>query len=172
MEKSSQKASFGQGLELAIIILKAFTTIVKKIGLSSSGIQNLIDKPGIIYKCVENLFSNTAVLENLPILKLISVGEKIIIEPLDGKRLISQAKKVFKAGIDPDCIAQELTETSTATSETSLDVYEMSNDATFEQIFSEINSKLDKIVMTKSQIIRFCEKYQIWMRNEGSGTFF
>ena len=48
----------------------------------------------------------------------------------------------------------------------------MANDATFVQIFTELNSDLDKLVMTQAQIIRFCEKHPTWLRQEGCATFF
>lgn len=172
MEKSSQpKASFGQGLELAIVILKAFATIAKKIGPSSSGAQKLIDKPGIIYKCVENLFSESVVVER-SILKIISAGDKIIIESSDGKLLISKAKKTFNSWIDPCFNDWKLNEPGVITPETLLDIYEVSNNVTFLQMFSDLSSDLDKLVMTQSQIILFCEKYPNWLRSDGCATFF
>jgi hypothetical protein len=172
MEKSSQeKASFGQGLELANILNKAIANAVKKTGASSDDVQKLINKPGVIYKCVENLFSDSVVTKP-SILKLISVGEKIMIESSDGKALISKAKNTFKSSIDFDFTNFKLNKAGIATYETLLDVYEMANDATFVQMFSELNSDLDKLAMTQAQIIRFCEKHPTWLRQEGYPTFF
>jgi len=48
----------------------------------------------------------------------------------------------------------------------------MTSGGTFVQIFTGITPDLDKIVMTQAQIIRFCEKYHTWLRQEGYGTFF
>ncbi len=106
------------------------------------------------------------------ILKLISAGEKIMIESSDGKALISRAKNIFKSGIDSDFTIWELNETGVPTPETLLAVYEMANNATFIQMFTELSPDLDKLVMTQSQIIRFCEKHPTWFRQGGYATFF
>jgi hypothetical protein len=122
---------------------------------------------------VKTVASRTELVkESLSILKLISAGEKIMIESSDGKALISKAKNTFKSWIDPDFANWKLNETGAATPETLLDVYEMANNATFVQMFSELNSDLDKLVMTQAQIIRFCEKHPTWLRQEGNATFF
>jgi hypothetical protein len=106
------------------------------------------------------------------ILKLISGGEKIMIEALDGKAYISNAKKTFKSFIDGDFKNFGLNQYGPATAETLLDVREMTSDGTFIQIFTGISSNLEKLVMTQNQIIRFCEKHPTWLRQEGRATFF
>lgn len=113
-----------------------------------------------------------SVKEDLKILKLISAGEKIMIEASYGNVLISKAKKTFKSWIDPHFTDWKLNEVGTATPETLLNVYEMANNATFIQMFTELNSDLDKLVMTQSQIIRFCEKHPNWFCCHGYFTFF
>ncbi|MGE5425743.1 MAG: hypothetical protein ACM3PZ_01585 [Bacillota bacterium] len=100
----------------------------------------------------------------------ISGKEMIMIEALDGKAYISNAKKTFKSGIDEDFKKWGLNQSGLATAETLFDVSEMSADGTFTQIFTGITSDLDKIVMTQAQIIRFCEKYPTWLRHYA--TFF
>ncbi len=110
------------------------------------------------------------------ILKLISAGEKIMIEPSDGKELISEAKNTFKYVIYTDFTDSKLNEIGVATPETLFDVYEMVYEmaryATCKQMFIELNSDLDKLVMTQAQIIRFCEKHQIWLRRGAYSTLF
>jgi len=106
------------------------------------------------------------------ILRLISGGEKLMIETLDGKAYISDAKKTFKSGIDGDFKNWGLNQSGPATAETLLDVSEMTSDGTFVQIFTGITSDLEKLVMTQAQIIRFCEKHPTWLRQEGYATFF
>lgn len=171
MEKSSQNPSFGQGLELSTLINKAIASAVKKTNADSEKIQKIIGKPGIIFKLIEGLFIE-AVETQPSILRLISGGEKIMIEASDGKAYISGAEKTFKSGIDGDFENWGLNQSSPATAETLLDVSEMVGDGNFVQIFNGITSDLDKIVMTQAQIIRFCEKHPNWLRQEGYATFF
>ena len=95
-----------------------------------------------------------------------------MIEALDGKAYISDAKKTFKSFINSDFKNWGLNQSSPATAETLLDISEMTSDGTFVQIFTGITPDLEKLVMTQAQIIRFCEKHPTWLRQEGYATFF
>ncbi len=173
MEKVAKNPSFGQGLELAGIITKAIASAAKKTNADSDRVQAVIGKPGVIFQLVENLFTEDGkVKENPSILQVISGGEKLMIEALDGKAYISDAKKVFKSYIDGDFKNWGLNQPNTATAETLVDVSEMIKDATFAQVFTGITPDLDKLVLTQAQIIRFCEKHPTWLRQEGYATFF
>jgi len=110
--------------------------------------------------------------KNPSILQLISGGKKLMIEALDGKAYIYDAEKTFKSFIDPDFKKWGFNQSGSVTAETLLDVSEMTSDGTLAQIFIGITPDLDKIVMTQAQIIRFCEKYPTWLRQEDYATFF
>lgn len=173
MKKSSQNPSFGQGLELASIINKALASIVKKTNADSDEVQAVIGKPGVIFKLVESLFEeNKTSKENPSITQLISSNEKLMIEALDGKEYIFNAKKIFKSYIDSDFKNLGLNQSDSVTAETLVDVSEIVENATFTQIFTSITTDLDKLVLTQNQIIRFCEKHPTWLRQDGYGTFF
>ena len=173
MKKSSQNPSFGQGLELASIINKALASVVKKTNADSDEVQAVIGKPGVIFKLVESLFEeNKTSKENPSITQLISSNEKLMIEALDGKEYIFNAKKIFKSYIDSDFKNLGLNQSGSVTAETLVDVSEIVENATFTQIFTSITTDLDKLVLTQNQIIRFCEKHPTWLRQDGYGTFF
>jgi len=170
VEKSSQNPSFGQGLELAIIIEKALASAVKKTNADSDKIQKVIGKPGVIFNFFESLLADD--VEVRPsILKLIPGGEKLIIEALGGKAYISNAKEIFKSYIDEDFKNWGLDQPEPATPETLLNISEMISDGTFVQIFTGITNNLDKIIMTQAQIIRFYEKYLSWFSQEDNAAF-
>ncbi|NCN22245.1 hypothetical protein GW758_00885 [Candidatus Falkowbacteria bacterium] len=57
MEKSSQNPSFGQGLELAGIIIKALASAAKKTNADSDRVQAVIGKPGVVFQLIEGLFA-------------------------------------------------------------------------------------------------------------------
>lgn len=110
--------------------------------------------------------------ENPSITRVISGAKKLMIEARDGRTLIFNAKEVFKSYIDSDFENWGLNQSGPATAETLVDVSEITRDATLMQIFTGITPDLEKIVMTQTQIICFCEKYPIWFRQEGYATFF
>jgi len=173
MEKSSQNPSFGQGLELVGIITKAIASAAKKTNADSDRVQAVIGKPGVIFQLIEGLFAEDGKIKKNPsILQLISGGEKLMIEALDGKAYISDAKRTFKSFIDGCFKSWGLNQTGPATAETLVDVHEIIEDGNFVKIFTSLNSDLDKLVMTQAQIIRFCEKHPTWLRQEGYATFF
>lgn len=116
---------------------------------------------------VKNLFLKKKYL----FLRLISGAETLSIGPLDGKRLIKDAKSVFGTRIPP-LFDSRFDDKVKPTPKTLFDVYELKKDATFLQIFYDINPDLRKSVMTQDQIISFCEEYSKWLNQKGDFNFF
>jgi hypothetical protein len=170
MKKSGQKdPSFGQGLELAGIIIKAVATAAKKLSISDEDVQKVVHKPGVIFNLVEGLFVSE-VITKPSITRLIESG--VMIEKCDGKAYISDAKNIFKSYINLSFRDFFLNKKDQATEETLLDIHEIVESANCSQIFLSLNTDLDKLVMTQNQIIRFCEKYSTLLRKKGFATFF
>lgn len=96
--------------------------------------------------------------------------EKLIIEALDGKARIADAKNVFRS--NPEFSSSQLDQSDPATPMTSFRVHEMVRNATFAQMFISIDRDLHRLVMTQAQIINFCEKYDSQLHYEGFGTLF
>lgn len=105
-------------------------------------------------------------------LKLLFGGENLVIEALNGKAIIAEAKRTFKGHIDPDFRNWKLDNPGKATAATTVAVYEMTANATFVQMFGSLADNLDKLVMTQAQIIAFCTKHVFWLRQGGYATFF
>jgi hypothetical protein len=170
----SHEPTFGQGLEVAGIVMKAIASGAKKGNIDSDGVQEkIVGNPGVLFDFFENLFSGNK-KENKPvsISKLLSAGETLKIEKLDGKRFIGGAKQVFKSYIDGDFKGWDLNKTAEATEEISVQVHELIGDAIFAKMFTSLTGDLDKLCLTQDQIISFCEKYPSWLRQEGCATFF
>ncbi|OIP55793.1 hypothetical protein COU24_00050 [Candidatus Kuenenbacteria bacterium CG10_big_fil_rev_8_21_14_0_10_39_14] len=107
------------------------------------------------------------------ILKLISGGERLILDACDGKRTIVTAKKFFATGLlDPNFRKWGTNKTSKPTPETDVLVYEMERNATFAQIFSSLGDDINQLCFTQHQIINFIEKHSSWLRIKGDGIFF
>lgn len=172
MKESSQSPSFGQGLELANIVNKAIANAIKKNKVTAEEVQILIGKPGRVFELFDKLFVKDQSEKNDTILTLLSIPETLVLETLDGKATIANAKSTFKSYLDPDFKNWGLNNKGDATKETPVQVYEMAKDATFSQMFNSLSSDLDSLCLTQNQIIRFCEKYPSHLRQDGYATFF
>ncbi len=91
--------------------------------------------------------------------KQLFTDQELMIEPLDGQSYIQNAQNVFKAGIDDDFSEGLLDQSGRATNTTYLDIRELRSTRTFIEVFTSINSDLDKCTLSQHQIIRFCEKH-------------
>ncbi|MDD4902792.1 MAG: hypothetical protein PHE24_06720 [Patescibacteria group bacterium] len=168
----SQSPTFGQGLEVAGIVLKAIASAAKKNSIDSDGVQNkIVSNPGAIFDFFDGLFAEKSEKPTGSILKLLSFGEASIIEACDGQRTIASAKDVFKSGIDNNFKNWDLDKASDATPETAVQAHELIENATFVKMFTSLISDLDKLCLTQDQIIRFCVKYPGQLSQSGA-TFF
>lgn len=86
-------------------------------------------------------------------LKLLST---VKLKATDGKGLISKSSKVFKSYIDSDFTNWSLNEKQKPTKIINLNVFELTKDSTFKEIFT----RPDKMIMTQSQIIEFCKNHK------------
>jgi len=172
MKKSSQIPSFGQGLELTNVISKAIASAIKKYDVSSEEIQKVIGKPGQIFDYFDKLFAQDKPEKSNAILSLLSIPETLVLEVLDGKATIANAKSTFKSYLDSDFKNWKLNNKGNATEEIPIQVYEMAKNANYSQMFNSLSSDLDSLCLTQNQIIRFCEKYPSHLRQDGNATFF
>lgn len=105
-------------------------------------------------------------------LKLISGSESLVLDAVDGTKVIAKAKKVFLAGIDRDFGRGGANEPGPATLETVPSICEIVKDATFSKIFGSLSADVKNLCFTQHQIINFVEKYPDWLRPDGYATFF
>ena len=105
-------------------------------------------------------------------LTLVSSGSQVIIRKTSGKKLISQAKKLFPGWIDPDFTNYGCNVPSEARPDMPVEVFEMTADATFETIFNSFEAELDNLALTQEQIISFVEEHESWLHPQGYATFF
>ncbi len=104
--------------------------------------------------------------------KPLFAGKKIFLEANDGKKFICNSAETFSSYIDPDFEKFGLNKSGLATLEILLEIHELILSTMFKQIFPTLNSDLDKLVMTQSQIIRFCEKYPAYLCRDGNEICF
>ena len=104
-------------------------------------------------------------------LKIISGAEFLMLDATSGGEIIAKAKNVFSY-IDHDFEGWKANEKGFATKEIAVGVYEMTEDATFAQMFGSLSADLNKLCLTQEQIIRFCQKHRQHLRTDGYGTFF
>jgi len=104
-------------------------------------------------------------------LKLISGGESLVLDAVDGTETLANARDVF-AYIDPDLKNWGTDDKGSATEKASVVVYEMCGDATFAQMFGELSSDTKKLCLTQHQIKKFVKKFPNWFCQDGYSTFF
>lgn len=104
-------------------------------------------------------------------LKLISGGEHLVIDPVDGSEILAEAKDVFTY-IDPDFQNWKVDEPGSATEEISACVYERVNDATFAQMFGSLSADVTRLCFSQAQIKSFVRKYRQLLQRNGYATFF
>ena len=106
---------------------------------------------------------NVAISENPQIFKLLSKDQSLVIEAVDGTKTLANAKDVFKSGIDFDFKNWGTNKPGNATKEMAVQVYEMTENATFPQMFGSLGTNLDKLCFSQHQIKTFCKKYPNWL---------
>lgn len=120
------------------------------------------------FLCKENCW--TGVVAEI-FLKLISGGESLVLDAVDGKKVLVDAKNLFTY-IDSDFKNWGADEPGQSTGETPVEVYEMAKDTTFSQMFGSLSGDARKSCFTQSQIKSFVKKYRNWLRTDGHATFF
>ncbi len=92
----------------------------------------------------------------------------VLIPSLKGKETIARADDVFTGYIDSDFENWGTDKKGEKTEENKLAVCEMTEDATFAQLFT----KPEDMCLSQEQIIWFCEKQKDLLRKDGYATFF
>ncbi len=105
------------------------------------------------------------------ILKLLST-QPIMLDATDGTATIPNAGDVFTGYIDPDFKDWGADEASSPTPEMKAVVHEMTQNATFKQMFDSLSAETKKLCMTQSQIIEFVKAHREHLRTDGYATFF
>ena len=149
-----EKASFGQGLEIAGIILKAVATAAKKHKVGDEDVQKIVGKPGVAYSLADELFTSKKPAQ---LLNLVESG--VMIEACDGEDYFGKPKSNFNGYIGENLKNFNLNKKEKPRAETLLDIHDVSGRGRFNEIFSKINFDLEKLVMALDQIIRFCIKH-------------
>src|SRR3989344_5841606 len=112
-----------------------------------------------------------AIVDQGQFLKLISGGEDLTIDPVEGTEILAEANDVF-AHIDGDFRNWGADEASGPTESTPASVYEQVRDGTFAQLFGSLSGDVSRLCLTQAQIKGFVRKYRQWLRADGYATFF
>ena len=157
-------------------------------GSFAGALVNELEKIGVPFEIIHKLNGNTeegrifvrACAEKIAELvkgvqsdffKLISGNESLVLNSVDGKEILADAKDLFMY-IDSDFKNYGADEKGLATGEIFVHVYGMTKDATFSQMFNSLSSDVKKLCLTQAQIKGFVKKYRHWLRADGYATFF
>ncbi len=87
----------------------------------------------------------------------------------DGRTMIDSGivvQTILKAERDQKNLDRWLSDENPATPDCLVDMYELESEAPFYRMFTEISGDLDKVVLSKTQILRFCELYPQYLCTE------
>ncbi len=98
--------------------------------------------------------------------------EGLAIDAVDGQEILANASDLFGDNIDSDFTNYGADEPGQATKIASTNIYEMKEDATFEQMFGELSPDTEKLCLTQAQIKQFIRQHRNWLRADGWATFF
>ncbi len=103
--------------------------------------------------------------------RLVSGGERLMLDACDGKQTIAKAQDMF-SWIDSDFASWGTDVEGKPMPEASVSVHEMVEDANFAKMFTSLSGDVGSLVLTQSQIRNFVTKYRAWLRTDGWATFF
>jgi len=153
-------------------IISNLVEFVKKLGGSMENIYRLATPEGSeTLETIARIIVDGVNEVRNKFLKLISSGESLVLNAVDGKETLADAKDLF-AYIDPDFKNWGANKKGLATKETFVNVYEMKKNATFSQMFGSLSADVGKLYLTQHQIKKFVKKHLVWLRTEGYSTFF
>ncbi len=160
---------------LGVLIRKIVDLPLEMLGVICNLVEKLLSKAGQEWFAELEKFLRqencwTGVVTK-PILRLISGDYSLTIDAVDGTENLADAKDVFTGDIDPE-FKKDADEIGNPTAETPVAVHEMAKDATFPQIFDELNTDRRKLCFTQAQIRNFVKKHRSWLRADGYATFF
>jgi hypothetical protein len=175
MSKKSRKEveAILSGMGVFTAIISFLVELVKKFGGTMEDIYRLATPEGseTLEKIARLIVGGAEKVKN-EFLKLISGGEKLELDAVDGSETIPGSNDMFKAGIDSDFVSWGANQKGRATGKTPVDVHEMTKNATFSQLFGSLASDVRKCCFTQHQIKNFIRKYRNWLREDGYATFF
>lgn len=165
MNKHGTALVSGAYIELQTAVLKALPRNIdddEALRLARNGEE--------LTKFLSGLATNGA--KESSILRLISGDENLVLPETDGKVTIAQSKEVFTGHLDSDFKNWGTDVSVDASGKMPVSVYEMEQDATFNQMFNSLSSDLDKLVIPQDKIVEFVKNYRNWLRTDGYATFF
>ncbi|MDI6820628.1 MAG: hypothetical protein QMD65_00410 [Patescibacteria group bacterium] len=164
-----KKSNFISALMFLIDVLSRLFKEVKKLGGTEDVFYSLKDESKI--QEIARILVGKAEKKILQFLRLISAGESIILDSVDGSETLYDATDVF-AYRDSDFKNYGANKKGLRTEATPVQVYEMVKDATFAQMFGSLSSDLNALCFTQSQIKNFAKKHRHWFKTDGCSMFF
>ena len=165
--------SIVSGMGVFTAIISNLVELIKKFGGTMEQLYQLATPEGTeTLEKVAKLIAGCATEVKTRYTRLISGGEKLIIDAASGDEMLMDAKELFQAGIDSDFVNWGADEKGSATPETAVEIREMIENATYAQMFGELSGDVNNLCFTHHQIKNFVKKHRNWLRQDGYATFF
>ena len=100
-------------------------------------------------------------------------GKEIIVGATTGEETIANTSDVFTGFLDLDFKNRGTNKPSGVATELSLaEIYESSENVTFNRMFSSLGREINTLCWEQGQIINFCREHRDKLQQDGYGTFF
>ena len=173
MRSKKEVEAIVSGMGVFVAIISNLVELVKKFGGTMECVYRLATPEGsATLEAIARVIVGGVVKAQSQFLKLISGGVSLTVDAVDGTEILANAKDVFPGGIDSDFINWGADEPGQPTDETPVDVYEMTKNSTYSQMFGSLSADVRKVCFTQAQIKNFAKKNYEWFRTDGYGTFF
>ncbi len=104
-------------------------------------------------------------------LKLISGNQGLTIAPTDGTKVVADATRLFNDYLDGNFREWKIDVQSGSTTAQSVNVHQMIKEGGHQEIYASLNSDLNALVLTQSQIIQFVRDNQDWLCEDGDTDY-
>jgi hypothetical protein len=115
---------------------------------------------------------STATQAGSKYLRAVSGVGTVVLSALNGQRTIANDGSNLFSYIDSDFRRWNANATGDATPETPVAVLEMTEDATFAEMFGSLSDNVESLALTQDQILSFIENHSDKLRTGGYATFF
>jgi hypothetical protein len=153
-------------------IISSLVELIKKFGGTMENLYRLATPEGAeTLEVIARIIAHGATRVQNEFSRIISGGQQLFIDPVDGSAILADAKGIFDY-VDPDFKEWGADERGAVTRETEVQVRELMKDAMFPQMFGELDADARILCLSQHQIRSFVEKYRNWLRTDGFSTFF
>ncbi len=98
--------------------------------------------------------------------------EEMYIEAVDGKETIADARDIFAFPLINQTSILSMSVSGNPSERLSVMPYEVLGEQKFEEMFLNLSSDFERLILGQAQIANFCRRYLTWIKNRNTPTVF